>query len=740
MNQTKVRVSMLIPAALLAVNGCVPGVQQDGSEGGFFGPPETVMPPNVATGPTAGRPSGPPPQLGLPVSAKVAPPAISGGTLRVLADGLTAVAADPDRDAIYVSDLKRPRLLATVNLPAGSEPGRVVEDSHGLVHVALRRGGSVVTLGAPAWKVLAKRDVCPAPRGLAFDVTTDQLHVACAGGELVSLRAVPNGEPSTETRRLQLDKDLRDVVVDGGRLFVSRFKSAEVLMVDAEGKVTRRLTPPKRAGFRVVTSTEQGSGGAVSKTSRGTVTFEPAVAWRLIEGRRGEALMLHQRALVEEVSTDSGGYASGKGCDGLVQTTLTSINTKNATMDAQAAPSLAQATLAVDVAFSPEKQRVAVAMPGNARNAGFRQVYASSVDNFSASRLGECGVPPEDGQLPTGARPVPPPPPSGGTGSTGVAGAAGGAGATGAGGAAGAAGAGGVGGSTGGVNPQPGTGGVGGSAPLPPMGDNDELPEAPFELRQPAVGMGGELNEVIAVAFASNGHVVAQLRDPARLEILTARGLGVDLAPKDRRADSGHRVFHSNSGAGLACASCHPEGGEDGRVWQFAKIGSRRTQTLRGGILATAPFHWDGDFTDLSKLMTEVFSKRMQGPPLPPAMVETLGRWLDAQAPLPKSPSSPDAVARGRALFHDARVACSTCHTGALLTNNQAADVGTGRPLQVPSLRGIAERAPFMHDGCAPTLRDRFTNPACSGGDRHGVVSHLTREQVSDLVSYMESL
>jgi cytochrome c553 len=723
MNQAKARVSFLVPAALLAAQGCVPGVNQEGSGGGLFEPDRpTEFPPKA----DPSRPAGPPPDLGQPVSAKVAPPAISGGTLRVLGDGFTAVAADPDRDAIYVADLKRPRVLATVSLPAGSEPGRVIEDGHGLVHVALRRGGAVVTLAPPEWKVIARRDVCAAPRGLAFEAGRDQLHVACAGGELVSLRAVPSGDASTETRRLQLEKDLRDVVVADRRLFVSRFKSAEVLMIDADGKVARRMTPPKRTGSRVITNVVQGPNGASGVSAmRAPATFEPAVAWRLVEGRRGEALLLHQRALVEEVSTESGGYGSARGCDGLVQTTLTPINTVDGSVAAQVAPSLMQATLAVDVAFSPDRQRVAVAMPGNARTPGARQVYASSIDNVATPRIGDCVVPPDDSLAPApgtrppgGIQPAPGPAPSPGAG-----------------------GASGSGGSTGGAAPQPAPGGGGGSsgAPLPPV-DGDELPEAPLELRQPGVGGIGEPNEVLAVAFASNGHLVAQLRDPARLEILTTRRLGVDLAPKDRRADSGHRVFHSNSGAGLACASCHPEGGEDGRVWQFAKIGGRRTQTLRGGILATAPFHWDGDLTDLSKLMTEVFSKRMQGPQLSSAMVDTLGRWLDAQPTLPSRPAPEDAVARGRALFNDARVACATCHTGKLFSNNQSIDVGTGRALQVPSLRGIADRAPFMHNGCAPSLSNRFTDPACGGGDRHGVVSHLTREQVSDLVAFMESL
>jgi hypothetical protein len=45
-----------------------------------------------------------------------------------------------------------------------------------------------------------------------------------------------------------------------------------------------------------------------------------------------------------------------------------------------------------------------------------------------------------------------------------------------------------------------------------------------------------------------------------------------------------------------------------------------------------------------------------------------------------------------------------------------------------------------MHDGCAPTLRDRFTNPHCGGGDSHGVTSKLTLEQIDDLVHYLETL
>ncbi len=107
---------------------------------------------------------------------------------------------------------------------------------------------------------------------------------------------------------------------------------------------------------------------------------------------------------------------------------------------------------------------------------------------------------------------------------------------------------------------------------------------------------------------------------------------------------------------------------------------------------------------------------------------------------MPASPPADAAAAvRGRALFNDEKTACATCHAGGPLTNNKTVDVGTGEALQVPSLSRISMRAPYMHDGCAKTLRDRFTSP-CGGGDKHGVTSHLSQAQIDDLVAFLESL
>ncbi len=215
----------------------------------------------------------------------------------------------------------------------------------------------------------------------------------------------------------------------------------------------------------------------------------------------------------------------------------------------------------------------------------------------------------------------------------------------------------------------------------PPPGDE------PIEFRQP-------VGEPTSVAIDGRGRVVVQTREPARLEILTHKGGTISLSTVSR-ADTGHQVFHLTTQSGLACASCHPEGGDDGRSWRFAKIGIRRTQNLRGGVLATAPFHWDGDMRDMRHLMTEVFMGRMTGPQLDTQQTDMLARWIDHLPAMPALPvASADAVDRGKALFNDGAVGCATCHSGTKLTNNQNMVVGTGRhPAGAVAARGGLARA-----------------------------------------------
>lgn len=563
----------------------------------------------------------PPPTWGVP---------ISGGNLYVTRDG-AAVVADPDRDRVLMVDLATQNILAEVPVP-GDEPGRIVEDGAGRVHVALRRGGAILTFSSGRGAaVLARRAVCAEPRGLAWEPSTDLVHVACASGELVSLPA--SGGSSVRTRRV--DRDLRDVVVANGQLVATRFRTAELMTLDAQGAVVTRTAPPivQRFGFASDLPSPGGGADAV-----------PAVAWRTVVLPGGKILVSHQRQVKGELKTEPGGY--GGGCDGSTGPVESAITLIEPGLPPAAVSPFASGALPVDLAASPNGALIAVATAGN------NKVQVTSTSVLSSRDKDMCHPHPDDDD-----------------------------------------------------------------------GDDD-------------------LGAPTSVAFTpGNDLVIFYPEVPA----LVVRGVSSGkpsetiVLPGELGYDSGRQLFHHQTAIGLSCASCHPEARDDGRVWTFDTIGQRRTQNLAGNIMQRGPYHWVGDMKDLGVLMDDVFANRMAGGTVTPGQKRSLGPWLDrVQPPAPAPMVDAAAVARGRALF--ASAGCETCHGGALLTNNQLFDVGTGGKFKVPSLIGVSARAPFMHTGCAATLRDRFTSTSCGGGDRHGTTSTLTVAQIDDLIAYLESL
>ena len=585
------------------------------------------------TVPDPTRPSPePPPSWGVP---------ITGATMLVTRDGTHAVVADPDRDRIVSIDLVREAAGAVRALPPGDEPGRLVEDGLGRIHVALRRGGALVTLADPSSLTVAeRRDVCPEPRGLAWDAATDLIHVACTGGELVSLPAA--GGPAVRT--LILDRDLRDVIVTGDRLVVTRFRSAELLTLDAAGAVISRVKPPTVK--RIVPEIELGQTIPV-------VDAIPAVAWRTIALPDGSLVVSHQRQVQGGIKTTPGGYRSG--CDGgPVEAAITIVRPGDVP---QAAVPRAHGTLPVDVA-SDELGNLAVVLAGSK----FVQIVpAASVGGRDDD---ECGEDNSDG-----------------------------------------------------------------AARGPMIDDRLGAPTS----------VGYRPNGDLVIFYPELPAVTLHRRDDlvAGTPSTTPAHATIEL-PGPFGYDSGRALFHGQTGVGLACASCHPEGREDGLVWTFAELGPRRTQSLAGHILRRAPYHWGGDMADLGMLMDQVFTLRMAGGAATRSERLSLGPWLDriaAPAPVVRDVA---AIERGRALFDDAETACTSCHNGELLTNNMKFDVGKGVPIKVPSLLGVGARPPFMHDGCATTLAERFG--ACGGGDSHGKTSQLTPAQLADLIALLESL
>ncbi len=211
--------------------------------------------------------------------------------------------------------------------------------------------------------------------------------------------------------------------------------------------------------------------------------------------------------------------------------------------------------------------------------------------------------------------------------------------------------------------------------------------------------------------------------------VLTRDSLGgYDLhAPTEEPA--ARALFHTQSPSGVACQSCHAEGYDDGHVWTFEQ--PVRTQSLEGGLLATAPFHWKGELQGFADVVHLTFETRMGGHLPADLSANDLGAWLDT---LPARQKPMGDVSAGEKLFTTA--GCATCHAGASLTSNATVDVGTGGAFQVPSLRGVGFRGPWMHSGCAKTLAQRF-DPACGGKEHGGPVAPA---DVPELVRYLQSL
>ena len=659
-------------------------------------PGETI--PGPLSGPGSASPPSPPSLPGDPngdnvatdirpaVEAATPPPPISGGNLLVTRDGRLIVVADSDRDRLVVVADETKKIVADIPLSPGDEPGRMIEDAAGRVHVALRRGGALVTLDPLSLSIVERRAVCEGPRGVAADDAHGNVIVACADGKLVTLPSA--GGPASAS--VFIGPDLRDVMVNDSGLWVSTFKSAKLLRVDAGGVVGATFGLPQLTGN-------------VAAFHTTTAQFQPEVAWRTA-ALGGKVVMLHQAAQLDAIElvepTDAGspakppGSASPNGggdpCGGVVRAAFSSIDAKGIVHTSAA---LGAGTLPVDFDVA-SNGAVAIAFAGSGGSSGDGGKFSSSPQSFALFQPGTLSSGPAD---------------------------------------LGGSGAGGDGASAGGAAYSSGIEETGNTTAFPDCVTSDTL----ASIAQP----------VVAVRFnpVGNDELFLLARSPARLYTVSIKDpsmpFAVDLGGADV-TDTGHELFHTDAGRGIACASCHPEGGEDGHVWTFSGQGARRTQALTAGLAHTAPFHWDGALENVGAVMDEVFVKRMGGLHQSPERVAGLEHWLFSLVPPPALRASDDAAAqRGAALFASAETACSTCHSGPALTNNLSVLVGTSAQvkLQVPSLLGIGQRAPFMHTGCAATLLDRF-DPACGGGESHGHTAQLSLTQVADLTAYLETL
>lgn len=242
----------------------------------------------------------------------------------------------------------------------------------------------------------------------------------------------------------------------------------------------------------------------------------------------------------------------------------------------------------------------------------------------------------------------------------------------------------------------------------------------------------------------------------------------------------GKKLFHDAEDTRMAfegylsCGACHFEGLDDGRVYDFSFNGEGLRNTVAVLGRSSTPqgrLNWTGNLDEVQDLERQIRELFKGTGFLPDDVFDTsdplgdpiagLSPELDALAAYVASldhvnPSpyknadgtlTEDGKA-GRAVF--LRLGCDFCHSGAGFTDSQRGslhDVGTltelsgtraGEPLfgfDTPTLLGVWETPPYLHDGSAPTLRDVITtkNP----DDLHGFVSVLQPAEIDQLVAYL---
>ncbi len=218
--------------------------------------------------------------------------------------------------------------------------------------------------------------------------------------------------------------------------------------------------------------------------------------------------------------------------------------------------------------------------------------------------------------------------------------------------------------------------------------------------------------------------------------------VGEELAPTRMTAKQhdGYIAFHVSDAAisqrgAMACATCHPDGRDDGLSWRIEKH-ELQTPLLAGRLSGTHPYKWDGGDKDLATSL-KMTMKRLGGFGLDAKRADALQAYVE-MLPKVRTPTRDVAmVKRGKQLFDSH--GCRQCHDGpAYADNEKHAFTGSLPEADTPSLIGLSASAPYFHDGSAPTLeallRDR--------GSVHGMgeTSKLSDAQISDLTAFLETL
>jgi len=196
-----------------------------------------------------------------------------------------------------------------------------------------------------------------------------------------------------------------------------------------------------------------------------------------------------------------------------------------------------------------------------------------------------------------------------------------------------------------------------------------------------------------------------------------------------------------------SCASCHPGGGRvDALNWDLLNDGIGNPKNTRSLLLAhkTPPAMVTGARPDAETAVRSGI-KHIQFAVRPEEDAVAIDEYLKSLKPIPspylvKGKLSTSAK-RGKKIF--AKAACAECHAGQMYTDMNKYNVETGKSLDknlafdTPTLIEVWRTAPYLYDGRAVTIKEvlKKHNP----GDKHGVTSNLTENEINDLAEFVLS-
>ncbi len=251
-----------------------------------------------------------------------------------------------------------------------------------------------------------------------------------------------------------------------------------------------------------------------------------------------------------------------------------------------------------------------------------------------------------------------------------------------------------------------------------------------------------------------------QVVDAESAEVVATIALGGPAEPSMAR--KGEILFHDATRSfnhWYSCNTCHSDGHTIGSTYDTMNDGwmdfstthqrsRKKAPTLRR-VSETGPWTWHGWQTDLGQAVGESFTKSMQGPRPTEEEVQAVVAFLETLDYPPNPFRNPDgslteAARRGEAVFNSSKAACRSCHGGPELTDGKIHDLGLEEPGDVykghnpPSLRGLYDKEPYLHDARASTLREVLTD-GHSTGEVTGL-GELSDEELEDLIAYLKSL